>query len=133
MHCYRRQYILVNNRKEGIYNGRMCAFVHVCLLCYYITINFLAGGYIVQTTFQESAAGEENVSWSSKTRNSFIIRHSTKNPGDSDYAHRYSGRDQTKTCPAETNTVVSYTEWKMRRPGSAKTAERLAAGASLVF
>lgn len=62
MRCCRRQYILASNRKERIYNGCMCAFVHVCLLCYYITINSLAVDYIVQVAFQESAVGEENLS-----------------------------------------------------------------------
>lgn len=38
-----------------------------CLLCYYITVNSLALDHIVQTTFQDSAVGEENISWQSET------------------------------------------------------------------
>jgi len=79
----------------------MCAFAHMYLLLDYSTINSLAVGYIVRTTFQESAVGEENVSWSSETKKSFIVRNSIKNFGDSDYACRYGVWDRTKTCLAD--------------------------------
>lgn len=58
--------LLANNRRESIYSIYICAFVNnVC--CYFITVNSLAVNHIVQTTFQDSAVGEENISWQSET------------------------------------------------------------------
>lgn len=58
--------LLANKRRERIYNIYICAFVKgVC--CYFITVNSLAVNHIVQTTFQDSAVGEENISLQSET------------------------------------------------------------------
>lgn len=53
--------------------------------------------HIVQTTFQDSAVGEENISWQSETGTNLSLGAASKNLGNSDCAHCYGVWDQTKT------------------------------------